>query len=87
VTQHEITWSRNLRDDDFAAFDGELRIGRVYRISGGPGAGKWSWTRTVLIDGTRVGNDMGVADDLAEARLRVEIGYRAFQRRIAEDGP
>jgi hypothetical protein len=87
VTEQEITWSRNSRDNDFAAFDGEIRIGRVYQIAGGPGAGKWSWVRTVLIEGQRVGSDLGVANDLAEARLKVEMSYRAFQRRIAENGP
>jgi hypothetical protein len=39
-------WSRTWDDHPYAlsAGDGELLIGRVYRMTGGPADNKWRWT-------------------------------------------
>jgi hypothetical protein len=49
-----ISWMRSADVDpaadfpptDYVTFDGEELIGRVYRISHGPGEGRWFWTMT-----------------------------------------
>jgi hypothetical protein len=55
------TWFRTWEDRpyDFSAKDGDLRIGRVYRMTGGPADAKWRWAMTAQI-GNRLGSSSGV---------------------------
>jgi hypothetical protein len=73
------TWRRTRpdRSHDFSAKDGELRIGRVYRLTGGLNDGKWRWTMTSAL-GNRLGTDGGVVDNNDEACRAVEESYRRF---------
>ena len=45
------TWSRTWEDRpyDYSARDAGLRIGRVFRIEGGPGDGRWRWALTARL--------------------------------------
>ena len=73
----QCTWPD--RSHDFSAKDGDLPIGRVYRMTGGPGDKKWRWTMTAAL-GNRLGADGGVADNRKEACRLVEQSYRRFAR-------
>jgi hypothetical protein len=88
LRRFELQWARTSSDrsHDFSAYDGELLVGRVYRLTAGPDDRKWSWSMTARIDGTRVGTETSVADDRDAACLAVERAYRRFGQRI-EDAP
>ncbi len=85
MTQRPFTlrWKRTGYDKsyDFAVFDGETRVGGIYRLTEGPACGKWSWSMTALVDGTRVGTETGVNASRVEASRRVEQAYRVFHQR------
>ena len=74
------TWRRTWPDcpHDFSASDGDLPIGRVFRIEGGPVDGKWRWTMTASL-GNRLGNSGGTADSRDHACHAVETAYVAFR--------
>lgn len=73
------TWRRTWpsQPHDFSASDGELRIGRNFRIEGGPGDGRWKWTMTATL-GNRAGSSSGMADNRDEACQLVEEHYKRF---------
>jgi hypothetical protein len=73
------TWAD--RAHDFSASDGETRIGRVYRMTGGPADSKWRWTMVARL-GNRLGNSSGVADSRDEACRAVEAAWEAFKARM-----
>ena len=67
------TWRCTWPDSshDFSASDGELRIGRIFHIEGGPGDGRWKWAMTAS-RGNWLGCVSGVADTRDEACRLVE---------------
>jgi hypothetical protein len=81
-----FTWTRTQDNQphDFSAFDGDLRIGRVYRILGEPSGRRWRWTMTAKI-GNRVGTGGNLVDGRDEACRQVEQSYRDFREWIAKD--
>jgi hypothetical protein len=85
LRRFELRWQRTWEDRsyDFAAFDGELRVGRIYRHEGGPSGNKWWWSMTAKI-GNRIGTDSGTSDDRDDACLQVERHFRRFRQMIGE---
>jgi len=81
-----FTWTRTWDNQphDFSAFDGDLRIGRVYRILGEPSGRRWRWTMTATV-GNRVGTGGNLVDGRDEACRQVEQAYRQFREWIAKD--
>jgi hypothetical protein len=73
-----LTWSRTWPDrpHDFSAKDGEIPIGRVYRLTGGPADRSWRWTMTAYLDDGRQGSASGVVASRDEACKAVEEAYR-----------
>jgi hypothetical protein len=74
----KFAWSRTWpeREQDFVAADGELQIGRVYRIVGVDE--RWKWAMTALI-GNRLGSTGGIAETRDEACDAVERKYEAMK--------
>ena len=68
------TWSRTWRiaRTTSSRRDGDLRIGRVFRIEGGPGDGRWKWAMTAS-RGNLLGSVSGVADSRDDACQMVEV--------------
>jgi hypothetical protein len=85
MRRFELQWSRTWTDrsHDFSAYDGELLVGRVYRILGGPADRQWRWSLMALV-GNRRATDSGVADDRDSACMAMERAYRLFRQSIAE---
>jgi len=82
----QLTWSRTWLDqpNDFAATDRGIRVGRIYRITGGPSGNSWRWAMYARL-GNRQGTQGGNANDRDEARRAVEEHYREFRQRIGRD--
>jgi hypothetical protein len=69
-------------DADFVAFDGELLVGRVYRIGQGMDRGQWLWTMLVDLPGPRFTHRNGTASTRGEAGRKVVEAYeRLLQSR------
>jgi ribosomal protein S5 len=75
------TWFRTWDDrpHDFSAKDGDLPIGRVYRLAGV--GERWKWAMTVRI-GNRLGSSGGILGTRDEACDAVESAYEAMKARI-----
>jgi hypothetical protein len=74
-----LTWRRTWEDKplDFAAYDGERRVGRIYQLVGGPYANRWFWVVTLFDDPvywSRKGNSEG-KDEAVQA---VKDAYAAY---------
>lgn len=85
MSQHrlDLAWTRTWEDrsHDFSARDGELLVGRVYRMMGGPADRKWRWSMFAIVR-NRHGTAGGVVDDRDEACMTVEDAYRWLSQRI-----
>jgi hypothetical protein len=83
MRRFELQWSRSWpdRSHDFSAFDRELLVGRIHRLTGGPAGDRWSWSMLALV-GNRQATETGIADDRDAACLQVERNYRVFRQRI-----
>jgi len=83
VTEPELTWESTWqnREHDLSAFDGDVLVGRVYRVFREPDPAHWRWVFHVTI-GDRVFTSAGIADDGQAACQQVEADYRRFRRKI-----
>ena len=79
-SRFRFAWSRTQQDQpyDFVADDGDLRIGRVYRIAGA--AERWKWNMFAL--GTRLGSTAGTEATRDAACDMVERAYGAMKAAI-----
>ena len=89
----KLRWSRTQSDVgyDYTAFDltmidpitsGPLKVGRVSRMTGTPGAGEtWSWTMTAFLNDRRRA-DYGTLPTRDAACHKVEERYRAFSELV-----
>ena len=82
MSRPTLTWTRTRPDRqfDFSAADGELRVGRVYRMMDGPADRYWQWHMYAHV-GNRRETESGVAAKRAEAVRLVEERYREFRDR------
>ncbi len=79
----KFAWSRTWPDrlQDFSAADGELQVGRVYRIAGVDE--RWKWTMTAAI-GNRLDSTAGIEITRDEACDEVESEYEAMKAAIRD---
>ena len=78
----KFAWSHTWPDrpQDFIAADGELRIGRVYRLPGVEELWKWNMNASI---GNRIGSTAGNADTRDEACDAVEREYEVMKAAIS----
>jgi len=85
MTERRFTlrWKRTWEDTshDFAAYDGDLHVGRVYRLMGGPSDSRWRWAMYVIL-GNRIGNSTGMVEDRDTACKLVETAYWSLRETI-----
>jgi hypothetical protein len=68
-------------DADFVALDGELLVGRVYRIGQGTDRGQWLWTMLVDLPSPRITPRNGTAPTRGEAGRKVIEAYERLLSR------
>ena len=79
----KFAWSRTWQDQpyDFVARDGDLNIGRVYRIAGVEE--RWKWNMTAWLD-KHAGSASGIVDSRDEACDAVEAAYEQFRAAVGQ---
>jgi hypothetical protein len=80
--QFKYRWDRTWAEvpEDYLAFDGEMKIGRVHRMNS-ISAGGWYWAMNAAIEWS--GSVAGTAETRDEACREVERQYDAMVARIA----
>ena len=85
MTAHrfKFAWSRTSPDRpyDFVAADGDLRVGRVYKLAGVDEC--WKWAMNAWI-GNRLGTASGIVGSRDEACEAVEREYEAMKAAIGD---
>ena len=78
------TWSRTWDDkpEDYACTDGEVKVGRVYRINS-ISTGGWFWTMNGRV-GNRSGSSHGQVQSRDEACDAVESAYDELKARVGK---
>lgn len=78
---------RTALEDDWSLADGGLSLARLYRLSGGPQAGRWAWFVQVWPDGTPGNGGTGVEATGKAAREACEALLPGrFRERLRGDG-
>ena len=88
-------WRRTWGDEkpfDYSAKDGNVNIGRVYKVNGGPEHDQWHWAMHAFLPlpaegpkkGAIQGSDDGTADTRDEACRQVEESYLRMRHRAAK---
>lgn len=80
-------WRRTLPDSrhDFAAWDGKVNVGRVYREDRNRKSGQWFWSMTASVAGRAGVACEGYLPTKEEAVKKVENVYAALKARAAAE--
>jgi hypothetical protein len=76
-------WKRTDPDShhDFAAYDGKLNIGRIYREDRNVKSGLWSWSMTAVLPGGAGVICSGYLQTKVQAATQVELVYTVLKAR------
>jgi hypothetical protein len=83
----QYQWKRTDPDShhDFAAYDGKLNIGRIYREDRNLKSGQWFWTMTAMIPGRNGVVCDGYLPTKEQAATQVESAYTVLKARAAAE--